>query len=252
MNKVEKLRKAIVDGNVDELIHSWLPEIYGIAQGEGNRLQRHLSNEDRRDIQAMALEVLTIMINEEADGRARLVYNFDAHLKMRLRNRVQSWADSESGFAPAAKMSSLLRRRRIIRSHMRANGTTAKESVDWLNQHGNKSNGLYRLSDLEPMNSVSMDTDEFRLTHDEIVEVSMQPTAGYLLAPCESAMFVEEVCQRLEGNCRMVARAWLTTAWQCDEPETAQSLSEDLHIPVSEVKKHIESARKQAKALLCS
>ena len=114
MNKTERLRAALAgEEDLDALLSSWAPDVRAVAMAEARRVGVNRPHE-LDEVVALTWTEVARMIDDERTGIARTVYKFDAHLVMRLRNAVRLWTDSEAGHAPAAGMSSVLRRRRAI------------------------------------------------------------------------------------------------------------------------------------------
>ena len=256
MNKTQHLREVLeAGGDLDSLLASWAPDVRAIAQAAARRVGVHRAHE-RDEIEALAWTEVARMIDDERTGAARSVYEFDAHLVMRLRNAVRLWLDSEVGHAPASGMATVLRRRRAILGLVN-DGMTPHEAVELLSGCRHK-DGSYKVADLE-VQPVTQDIDgelhqvRARLDPGEMAELMMGPSAGYVIAPFEGRAFVESVVadvEDLDDRAARVVRAWLETVWAEDEKATGAALSRRLGLPYACVKEAVALGRRVAAARL--
>ena len=257
MSKLDELRCAIAaDRDLDPVLESWREDIHGIAAQEARRAGLERA-EERDEARSLAWEVVAQMVAEERLGVARAAYRFEAHLVMRLRNRVRQWRDSQSGRAPASQMSSMLRRRRAILALM-SQGLSVGDAVETLNSSCRKRDGAYRVEDVEvplavaPIERVSS-WYAAPLNADEVSALMMGPEAGYVVAPFEGRAFVEEVTRRVRASSPREARIvheWLRTAWEGDEPATTAALADRLGVSRSAVGVAVARGRRVAADLL--
>lgn len=257
MNKTRQLRKALENGeDLDALLSLWAPDVQRLAAGAARHVGVHRPHEFD-EIESIAWTEVAKMIADERTGAARSVYSFDAHLVMRLRNAVKLWLDSEAGHAPAARMSSLLRRRRAILA-LTCDGMSPREAVATLSTSTRK-HGSYSLADLTVQLTTSDIYDETlmipaRLDEGEMAELMMMaPEAGYMAAPFEGRALVEHVVADVADtdlDAARVVRAWLETVWVGDKTVTVVSLARRLHLPVREVEAAVALGRQLASARL--
>ena len=258
VSKTDRLRAVLAGGgDLDALLASWVSDVRAAAVGAARRVGVHRHHEVE-EVESLAWEEVARMVAEERSGMARVSYNFDAHLVMRLRNAVRSWMDSEAGHAPAARMSSVLRRRRAILA-MIGRGVSLEEAVGILNAAGRR-DGVYSAADLT-VELATRDVDDpalsvpARLGPDEVAELMMGPEAGYVLAPFEGRAFVEDVTAdvaHVDDDAARVVHEWLRTAWEGDEAATVGSLARRLGVDPVEVEAAIDLGRWMAAGRLMS
>ena len=252
MNKTDQLRAALADGgDLNDLLSSWRPAVRVIAVAAARRVGA-CSPHEVDEVESLAWEEVARMVAEERNGVARVSYKFDAHLVMRLRNAVKLWMDSESGRAPAARMGSVLRRRRAILSLI-DRGMSPGDAVEILNASGQR-NGVYSIADLSTdLTTRSVDDPALhvpaRLDPGEMAELMMEPEAGYVIAPFEGRSFVEDVTADVadvDPGAARIVHEWLLTAWEGDKAATALSLARRLGTTCAEVKAAIGLGRRLA------
>lgn len=254
--KVPALRRALADGMVDDLLAGWKDDVREIARRERRRWSLPDTLDVQQEVESLAWEVVAEMIVEEQSGVARREYSFDAHLVMRLRNRVRSFADSEAGNAPAAGMKSVLRRGRRIRGEMNATGLDEKAVIDRLNAAGTGHRGRYSTGDLEAARPrVELDAYDAEardvLTSDEATEALIASEAGWLLAPFEGRAFIEEVVARVaavDDRAAAIVRVWLDTSYVDEEPAVS-AVARATGFPLSRVREAVATGRHEGARL---
>lgn len=252
VSKIEQLRDVLASGgDLDALLSSWADDVRRIAFEAARRVgvyRRHEIDE----VEALAWEEVAKMVAEERSGVARPTYRFDAHLVMRLRNSVKLWLDSEAGHAPAARMSSLLRRRRAILSLIESD-LTPSEAVEILTMAGHR-DGVYSVADLT-VELVAGDVDEeglqvpARLDLGEMTELMMGPEDEHTMAPFEGRDFVDRVVDDvayLDIVAALLVRVWLESVWAGGEAVTAASLADWVGLPDEEVEAALALGRRLA------
>ena len=252
MSKTDRLRAVLTgDGDLDTLLSSWKSDVRAAAVAAARRVGAVRAHEIE-EVESLAWEEVAKMVAEERSGMARVSYRFDAHLVMRLRNAVKSWMDSEAGRAPAARMSSLLRRRRAILS-LTDRGMSPEEAVDVLNATRQR-DGIYSVSDLLiELSTRDVNEPSVRVTAQldcgEMAELMAEPQAGYMIAPFEGRAFVEDVTAdvaKVDADAARVVHEWLFTAWAGDESATASSLARKLGTACTRVESAIDLGRRLA------
>lgn len=220
---VADLRAALDSGTLDSLIESWAPGVRQIAYQACQAW--HVTGDDCYEIESLAWEQVSILIDRERRGEAPDDYRFAAYLTMRMRNASKQWADSESGFAQAAGMYRVRRRARRIRKEMsELEGATVQEVCDALNETS-RSMGFFSPTDLA-------DTEPSTYSDLEVLEVQApDDPSGTLVSPFESDDLIDRVCDGMPPADARIVRAWMDAASKgeaCEPEDVARALRVDV------------------------